>query len=198
MIRVLGWNDSHRTLIEISLPIIYIYISRDLNYPLLRKVVCTLFQDSALLFTWPQPKTFYPITLSIPGVARDQVWYKRPPFYNSNFSKPNGLASPFGEVQLDETKLHFIAITPGSRSRKNVPSCSAKYDNLDELGNFVQRTLAPSNAGWSQPSQTRRPPRSARIILMPPAPRAPTAPRLLHPVCSFVLSWPKEWLPCLE
>ena len=43
--------------------------------------------------------------LSIPGVARDQVWYERPPFYNSNFSKPNESASPFGEAQLDDTKL---------------------------------------------------------------------------------------------
>ena len=34
-----------------------------------------------------------------------KIWYERPPFYNSNFSIPNGSASPFGEAQLDDTKL---------------------------------------------------------------------------------------------
>ena len=35
----------------------------------------------------------------------DQLTYLEAPFYNSNFSKPNGSASPFGETQLDDTKL---------------------------------------------------------------------------------------------
>ena len=55
--------------------------------------------------------------LTIPGVARDQVWYKRPPFYNSNFSKPNGSASPFGEAQLDCS----AAMTPGFYPRRAQP-----------------------------------------------------------------------------
>ena len=47
---------------------------------------------------WSQPKIFYPITLSIPEIARDYIWYKRPPFYNSNFFIPNWLASLFRKV----------------------------------------------------------------------------------------------------
>ena len=43
--------------------------------------------------------------LSIPGVARDQVWYEQLPFYNSNFSIPSGSASLFEVAQLDIIKL---------------------------------------------------------------------------------------------
>ena len=59
--------------------------------------------------------------LSIPGVARDQVWYEQPPFYNSNFSKPNRSASLFGEAQLEDTKLRSAAMAPGSCSCRNAP-----------------------------------------------------------------------------
>ena len=36
----------------------------------------------------------------------DQLTYLEAPFYNSNCSKPNGSASPFGEAQFDETPRH--------------------------------------------------------------------------------------------
>ena len=106
---------------------------------LLRKVICTPFRDSALLSAWPPTIWLHPFTLSIPKVARDQVWYKQPLFYNSNFSIPNGSASPFGEAQLDDTKLRSAAMAPGSSSRRNalprsrlVPTpAPAKYTEED-------------------------------------------------------------------
>ena len=74
----------------------------------------------------------YPFTLSIPGIARDKVWYERSSFYNSNFSKPNGLASPFEEAQLDNTKLR------SNGTRLSPLPRSAGPKNLDDLGNFSE------------------------------------------------------------
>ena len=37
-------------------------------------------------------------------VVGDQLPYFKAPFYNSNCSKPNGSASPFGEAQFDNAK----------------------------------------------------------------------------------------------
>ena len=42
-------------------------------------------------------------------------------FYNSNCSKPNGSASPFGEAQLNDNKFRSAEMARGSRSRRNVP-----------------------------------------------------------------------------
>ena len=66
-----------------------------------KKSCLNIFSGFALLSTWSLTTEFHPFMLSISGVAREQVWYKRPPFYNSNFSIPNGSASPFGEAQLE-------------------------------------------------------------------------------------------------
>ena len=56
LIGVLGWKDSHNTLIEINLPIILYLYSR-----------------------WPFK--FYLFMLSILKVACNQIWYVRPLFY---------------------------------------------------------------------------------------------------------------------
>ena len=67
----------------------------------------------------------------------------RLPFYNSNCSKPNGSASPFGEAQLDDTKLRSAAMAVGSRAQRNALPRSAGHSNLDELGDSSeQRTHA--------------------------------------------------------
>ena len=78
--------------------------------------------------------------LSISGVARDQVWYKQPLFYNSNFSKPNESVSPFGEAQLDNIK---------HRSNGNGLSqkCTAS------LGTFPNKDSYPKQ--WMKPSLHR-------------------------------------------
>ena len=47
--------------------------------------------------------------------AHDQVWYKRPPFYNSNFSTPNGSANLFGRVFLEEISSKMTSV--GGRGR---------------------------------------------------------------------------------
>ena len=67
--------------------------------------------------------------LSIFGVARDQIWYEQSPFYNSNFSKPNKSVSPFGEAQLDNTKLH------SDGTRLSPLLCSARHKNPNTLRN---------------------------------------------------------------
>ena len=72
--------------------------------------------------------------LSILGVARDQVWYERPPFYNSNFSKPNGLASPFGEAQLER----FRTPLRSNGTQLSPPPRSAGYSNPDALGDSFE------------------------------------------------------------
>ena len=48
--------------------------------------------------------------LGIFRVACDQVWYEQIPFYNSNFSIPNGSASPFGKVFLEEISSKMTSI----------------------------------------------------------------------------------------
>ena len=48
--------------------------------------------------------------LSIYGVAHDQVWYERSPFYNSNFSIPNRSASLFERVFLEKVCSKMISI----------------------------------------------------------------------------------------
>ena len=80
LIGVLGLKDFYNTLIELIHLLSYTYISRNLNPPLLKKVVCIPFQDSPLLFMWPPELHLF--TLSILRVARNQVWYKLLFFYN--------------------------------------------------------------------------------------------------------------------
>ena len=78
----------------------------------------------------------------------DQLTYLESPFYNSNCSKPNGLASPFGEAQLDDTKLRSAAMVPDSRSCRNALPRSAGYGDLDELGDPKERT--PASAKYTE------------------------------------------------
>ena len=40
-------------------------------------------------------------------IPRDQIWYKQPLFYNSNFSISNVSASPFGRVFLEENQFQL-------------------------------------------------------------------------------------------
>ena len=121
----------------------------------------------------------------------DQLTSLEAPFYNSKNSKPNGSASPFGDAQLDDTKLHSAAMA--LCSRWNVQRVSVGQSDSNALGDFSkQGTPAPSDAGnlvltaasvryteedlqtmtssaWfvlsdsSQSSQTNRPMRSVKI-----------------------------------
>ena len=76
----------------------------------------------------------------------DQLTYLEARFYNSNCSKPNGSASPFGEAQLDDTKLRSVATA--LRFRRNVQRASVGGSNSDAFGDSSeQETPAPSNAG---------------------------------------------------
>ena len=59
--------------------------------------------------------------LSIIGVAHDQVWYKQPSFYNSNFFIPNGLASPFRRVFLEEISSKMTSIRSRRCPRRERP-----------------------------------------------------------------------------
>ena len=142
-------------------------------------------------------------------------------FYNSNCSKPNGSASPFGEAQLDNTKLRSAAMAPGSCSRRNAPPRS-------RLGTAIQMLLGtPPNKGLPHRAMhevqfpPQLPPSTPRdddkfcmdSFLQAQASRPkPAGQREVedhfdtygrrhglqpHPVCSFVPSWPKEWLPSL-
>ena len=104
MIGVLGWKDFYSTLIQISLLIILYLHFTWLESSASEKSCLHTFSGFRTLSTWHPTTELHPFTLSIPGVAHDQVWYKRPPFYNSNFSTPNGLASLFGEAQLKHFK----------------------------------------------------------------------------------------------
>ena len=111
----------------------------------------------------------YLFTLSILGVARDQVWYKLPPFSNSNFSIPNELASLFREAQLDDFELHNNGIRI-LLLQKYPAMLPFGHRNSDAHRDFSKSgTLAASNAGWSQSSWTYRPPsvplKSAKIMI---------------------------------
>ena len=114
LIRVLRWDNFYKILIEISLLII-LYLSYMWPAILhsLKKVICIPLHDLHF-YLHDLEAEFHLFTLSISRVVHDQVWYERPLFYNSNFSKPNGLASLFVKAQLDKIKLHFAVITPGS------------------------------------------------------------------------------------
>ena len=60
--------------------------------------------------------------LTISRVARDQVWYERSLFYNSNFSIPNGSASLFEIVILKKKfSAKMISVWGRGRSRKECP-----------------------------------------------------------------------------
>ena len=50
----------------------------------------------------------------------DQLTYLKAPFYNSNFSKPNGSANPFEKAQLNNNKLRCTEMAQDSRSWRNV------------------------------------------------------------------------------
>ena len=113
---------------EISLPIIlYLHSMWLKSSPSEKSRLHTFsgFRTFASHNLWAE---LYLFTLSIPRVARDQVWYERPSFYNSNFSKPNGSASLFGEAQLDNTKLR------NDGTRLSPLLCFAGHKNPDALG----------------------------------------------------------------
>ena len=89
----------------------------------------------------------------------DQLAYLKAPFYNSNCSKPNGSASPFGEAQLDNTKP-CSAVTKLCNngnglllSQKRPATLPFGHSNSDALRDSSnQRTPAPSNAGSPVPT----------------------------------------------
>ena len=86
-------------------------------------------------------------------VIGDQLTYLEARFYNSNCSKPNGSASPFGEAQLNDNRLHSTEMARSSRSRRNVP---------------------PSTVGPSEPEQPVGTPATSGVGLPDaPAPEAP-------------------------
>ena len=111
----------------------------------------------------------------------DQLTYLETAFYNSNCSKPNGSASPFGEAQFDDTKPRSAVsklCSDGTRLlllQKRPAMLSFGQGDSDALrDSFEQGTPAPSNANGfvllDEGQSTERPPRSERIISMPPAP----------------------------
>ena len=61
----------------------------------------------------------------------EQLTYLESLFYNSNCSKPNGLASPFGEAQLDDIKLRSAATA--LCFRWNVQQALVGHSNPDAL-----------------------------------------------------------------
>ena len=77
----------------------------------------------------------------------------RSPFYNSNCSKPNRSASPFGEAQLNDNRLRSTEMTQGLYSQRNV---------------------SPSTIGPSKPEHPVETP--ATSGLGPPDTPAPEAP----------------------
>ena len=132
----------------------------------------------------------------------------RLPFYNSNCSKPNGSASLFGEAQFDNAKprsaiapgsrscrnalprsclditIQMLLGTPPNNGphpkqcRKSSPHrsfCQIHWERLLDDDKVLHGVVSPDS---SHSSQTRRLSRSTRIILMPPALRAPIVPRL--------------------
>ena len=60
--------------------------------------------------------------LSIPEIARDQVWYKQPSFYNFNFSIPNKSASPLERVVLEGISSKMTSVQGHKRSCWERPS----------------------------------------------------------------------------
>ena len=112
----------------------------------LRKIVCTLFQKFALLITWSPTTKLHSSTLSIPlGVARDQVWYERPPFYTTNLR----LEVAKEEIQrkqevMERRKMEAVAAKQ-QRDRGGIGSSNENDDNyysdtddidLDQEDNF--------------------------------------------------------------
>ena len=94
-----------------------------------------------------------PFTLSIPValevvVIGDQLTsLEAAPFYNSNCSKPNGSASPFGEAQLDNTRLRSAEMARGSHSRRNVPPSMVSPSEPEQPASPEEETPAPSDVG---------------------------------------------------
>ena len=90
--------------------------------------------------------------LRIFGVVCDQVWYKRPSFYNSNFSEPNGLASSFGRVFLEEEiSAKIISIRDRvriCRERLSVP-LSDFFLPLELDNNLSDQPVGPPRANLS-------------------------------------------------
>ena len=61
--------------------------------------------------------------------ARDQVWYERPPFYNSNFSIPNRSASSFGRVFLEKINSKMTSVR-GRKCLRHKHSSAAPSDSF--------------------------------------------------------------------
>ena len=88
-------------------------------------------------------------TLSIPKVVRDQVWYERPTFYNSNFFKPNVSASPFREAQLKRfqtSQRWHPALTPATLRRAQESRCSWRLFRIRDLTPSDAWDLVPTKA----------------------------------------------------
>ena len=159
-------------MIEISLPIIlYLHFTRDPNSSILwEKSFAHLLRN---LHFCPRDlwAELHPFTTSIPKVACDQVWYERPLFYNSNFSIPNGLASPFGKAQLDDTKL---------RSFRQVQRGRPLDDDKFCMDSFLQTQASRSKPAGQQEVQ--------RLLwYIRPVLPAPTIPRLQ--LCFFLVGY---------
>ena len=58
-------------------------------------------------------------------------WYKRPPFFNSNFSIPNRSASPFGRLFLEEISSKMTSIRGCRRLRRERSSAALFVAPLD-------------------------------------------------------------------
>ena len=56
-----------------------------------------------------------------------KLWYKQPPFYNSNFSIPNESASLFEKAQLDDTKLRSFRQVHRGRSLDDNKFCMDSF-----------------------------------------------------------------------
>ena len=82
LIRILEWDNSHRTSIEISLSIILHLHFIWLESSFFEKSHLHTFLRFAYLSIWFLAIEIHLFMLSIPKVAGNHVWYKRPPFDN--------------------------------------------------------------------------------------------------------------------
>ena len=111
LIRILRWDNSYKTLIEISLPIIlYLHFIHNMNSSISYKNLFAYLLRIRTFVHMITSQTFYPIMLCIPRELHDKVWYKQLLFYKSNFSIPNRSASPFIRVVLKEISFQIILV----------------------------------------------------------------------------------------
>ena len=95
--------------------------------------------------------------LNILGVAYDQVWYKRPPFYSSNFSIPNGSASSFQRVLLEKINFKIISVQGCEHPHREHLSISSSITPSIALSIAPLDSFLPSKSGDKLSNQLARP-----------------------------------------